>query len=296
MRSNENLPVYSLQAFSAPERRSQQFQLEVFDAHRHFGVKYPHRHDFFEVLFLMKGTGIHVIDGNPYKITPPCIFFMSPGQVHRLELSNDISGFIYIFSPEFYLLNQSNPNRLIEFPFYFTLKQVNPPLVLKTRRDIDFFEFLFNRGVEEASRKEGYPIGVLRSLLDLILTKCADLYPTGSDYVVKGKGHLLVKRFYQLVEEHFRENIPVSHYAQELAVTPNHLTQTIKQLTGKTSTAIIKSKQLIEIKRLLVNTNLAIAEIADRLNFSDQSYFTKFFKHETGMSPLAYRNNRIRKQ
>jgi AraC-like DNA-binding protein len=296
MGSKENLPVYSLQAFSAPEKRSQQFQLEVFDAHRHFGVKYPHRHDFFEVLFLMNGTGIHVIDGNPYEITPPCIFFMSPGQAHWLELSNDISGFIYIFSPEFYLLNQSNPNRLIEFPFYFTLKQVNPPLVLKTPGDIDFFDFLFTRGAEEAVRKEGYSIEILRSLLDLILTKCADLYPAGDDYVAKGKGHLLVKRFFQLVEEHFRENIAVSQYAQKLAVTPNHLTQTIKQLTGKTSTGIIKSKQLIEIKRLLVNTNLTIAEIADRLNFSDQSYFTKFFKHETSMSPLAYRNNRIRKQ
>lgn len=64
----EHLPVYSLHNFSSPERKSQQFQVEVFDAKRHFSVKYPHRHDFFEVLYLMKGSGFHVIDSNKYEI------------------------------------------------------------------------------------------------------------------------------------------------------------------------------------------------------------------------------------
>ena len=72
--STEQLPVYSLQNFSSPERKTQQFQVEVFDANRHFSVKYPHRHDFFEVLFLLKGSGYHVIDGNKYEIKPPCVF------------------------------------------------------------------------------------------------------------------------------------------------------------------------------------------------------------------------------
>ena len=114
----EQLPVYSLHNFSSPERKSQQFQVEVFDANRHFSVKYPHRHDFFEVLYLLKGSGLHVIDANKYEIKPPCIFFMSPGQAHKLELSNDIEGFIFIFTSDFYLLNRSNQNTLIEFPFF----------------------------------------------------------------------------------------------------------------------------------------------------------------------------------
>src|SRR5665647_767398 len=96
--SAEQLPVYSLPDFSSPERKSQQFQIEVFDANRHFSVKYPHRHDFFEVLYLLKGSGFHVIDGNKYEIKPPCVFFMSPGQAHKLELSQDLS-LIHISEP-----------------------------------------------------------------------------------------------------------------------------------------------------------------------------------------------------
>ena len=85
MAKTEHLPVYSLHNFSQAERKSQQFQVEVFDANRHFSVKYPHRHDFFEVLYLMQGSGFHVIDGNKYEIHPPCVFFMSPGQAHKID-------------------------------------------------------------------------------------------------------------------------------------------------------------------------------------------------------------------
>jgi AraC family transcriptional regulator, transcriptional activator of pobA len=112
--------------------------------------------------------------------------------------------------------------------------------------------------------------------------------------MVKGKGHLLVKRFYQLLEEKLLQNLTVNEYAGMLAVTPNHLTQTLKHLTGKTSLGIIKSKQLLEIKRLLVHTNMGVSEISNEMNFADQSYFSKFFKRETGVLPLAYRNEQMK--
>jgi AraC-like DNA-binding protein/mannose-6-phosphate isomerase-like protein (cupin superfamily) len=283
------IPVYSLHNFSSQERVSQQFQVEVFDANRHFSVKYPHRHDFFEVLYLSKGSGFHVIDGNKYEIKPPCIFFMSPGQAHKIEFSSDIDGFIFIFTPEFYLINQTNQNRLIEFPFFFTIRQDNPPLNLLDEKEVLFLESLFKKGISEIEKGESYSVELLRSVLDLILTSCSMLYKTDEKISTKGKGHIVVKKFFQLVEENYRQNWSVAEYADRMAITPNHLTQTVNQLTGKTSSQIVRSKQILEIKRLLVHTNLSVTEIATRLNFPDQSYFTKFFKRETGISPLQYR-------
>jgi len=286
---SENIPVYSLHNFSSVERVSQQFQVEVFDANRHFSVKYPHRHDFFEVLYLSKGSGFHIIDGNKYDIKPPCVFFMSPGQAHKIEFSSDIEGYIFIFTSEFYLINQTNQNRLIEFPFFFSIRQENRPLILELMEDILFLETLFKKGIAEIAKGENYSVELLRSLLDLILTSCAVLYKSDENKLTKGKGHIVVKRFFQLVEDHYHKNLQVNEYAGILAITPNHLTQTVNQLTGKTSSQIIKSKQVLEIKRLLVHTNLSVTEIAGRLNFQDQSYFSKFFKRETGVSPLQYR-------
>lgn len=286
---SHKIPVYSLHNFSKQNHESQQFQIEVFDANRHFAVQYPHRHDFFEVLYLSKGTGFHVIDGNKYQIKPPCVFFMSPGQAHKIEFSNDIEGFIFIFTSEFYLINQSNQNRLIEFPFFFTIKQDNPPLLLENNDDLFFLESLFKRGISAFEKGTNNSQELIRSILDLLLTSCASLYKTDENQP-KGKGHILVKKFFQLVEDNYEKNLSVAEYAELMTLTPNHLTQTITQLTGKTSLQIIKSKQILEIKRLLVHTNLGITEIANQLNFTDQSYFARFFKRETGISPLQYRN------
>jgi len=109
--------------------------------------------------------------------------------------------------------------------------------------------------------------------------------------VNKGKAQIIVKRFYHLIEENFQKNLLLSDYARLIGVTPNHLTQTVRQLTGKSSSQVIKAKQLLEIKRLLFHTNLTVSEIANLLHFEDQSYFTKFFKRETGSTPLQYRND-----
>lgn len=287
--NSEHIPVYSLHNFSSPERNRQQFQVEVFDANRHFSVKYPHRHDFFEVLYLSKGSGFHVIDGNKYEIKPPSVFFMSPGQAHKIEFSSDIEGYIFIFTEEFYLINQSNQNRLLEFPFFFTIRQDNPPLVLNEKNDIIFLERLFEKGISELKNGNDYSVDLLRSLLDLILTFCATHYKYGEKTLRTGKGHFVVKKFFQLVEENYQKNLSVTEYADLLAITPNHLTQTVNQLTGKTSSQIIKAKQILEIKRLLVHSNLSVSEIAHLLNFPDQSYFAKFFKRETTISPIQYR-------
>ncbi|MBN1462277.1 MAG: helix-turn-helix transcriptional regulator [Paludibacteraceae bacterium] len=283
--NDKNLPVYSLHNFSAPDSEKKLYNVELFDANRHFEVSYPHRHDFFEVLYIQKGCGYHVIDSNNYEIKPPCIFFLSPGQAHKLEYSNDIEGCIFIFTSDFYLLNFSNQNRLLEFPFFFTITQNNPPLQLQHNSDIEFYDIVFSRAIKE----NGKSTELLRAYLDMILVYSSSLYKVYDTILTKGKGHLLVKRFFQLVEENYHKNISINEYASMLAITPNHLTQAVKQLTAKTSNEIIQEKQMLEIKRLLVHTNMGVSEIANYLNFADQSYFTKFFKRITGVTPLRFR-------
>lgn len=290
---NKILPVYSLDKFRHTPKKGQQFHVEVFDANRHFEVSYPHRHDFYEVLFLTHGSGVHIIDDNNYEINPPCVFFMSPGQAHKLELSQDIKGYIFLFTDEFYILNQKNKNRLLEFPFFFSTDKTNPPLALSENEDVTFLETLFQRVCNEISSQVRIQ-ELIRSVLDLILLTCDKLYPESLRTVHFGKGHLMVKNFLQLIEENYHHNLRVNHYAELLSVTPNHLTQTVREITGKTSLALIQEKSIVEIKRLLVHTNMNVTEIADAMNFQDQSYFTKYFKKVTGITPLQFRRESMK--
>ena len=291
MTSKKTIPVYGLDKFRPENERSKLYQVEVFDANRHFRVSYPHRHDFYEVLFLTNGSGLHIIDNDEYYIHPPSVFFLSPGQAHKLELSNDIEGYIFLFTSEFYLLHHKNKNRLLEYPFFFSVEQKNPPLLLKNEQDLVFLETLFQRGCSEMREHSIRSEELTHSILDLILLTCDKLYPNSLRSISTSKGHILAKRFLFLIEENYQNNLRVNDYADMLAITPNHLTQIVKQVTGKTSTELLQEKLIIEVKRLLLHTNMTVSEIAELMNFPDQSYFTKFFKKSTGITPLQYRKD-----
>lgn len=286
----KGIPVYSIEKFKADGEKP--YQVEVFDANRHFEVEYPHCHDFFEVLFLTQGSGVHIIDNNRYEIQPPCIFFLSPGQAHKLELSEDVTGYIFLFTGEFYLLDKSNQNKLLEYPFFFNVKQDNPPLLIKNASDQVFLESLFKKGCEEMKNTDPGTQELSHALLELILCSCERLYPPEHLEGVKQKGHVLVKRFREMIEEKYHQNLSIKDYAELLNVSENHLTHLVKERTSKTSKELIREKQIIEIKRLLKYSDYSITQIADHLSFKDQSYFTKFFKKSEGITPLDYRENR----
>ena len=283
--SGKNIPIYSIDEFNSSDKTGKGFQVELFDANRHFSVEYPHRHDFYEVLYLSGGSGFHIIDSNKYNIEPPCVFFMTPGQTHKLELSHDIDGYIFLFTPDFYLLNQSNKNKLLTFPFFHSALRQNPPLYLANTNDNKFIKSLFERGCQEPKTNSD----IIRSLLDLILITCSQLYPKEYAVLPNNKGHILVKKFLLLIEENYQNNLKVNDYAEMLAITANHLTQIVKQITGKTTIEILQEKNILEIKRLLLYTSLTVSEISAQLNFADQSYFTKYFKKNTGFKPLDFR-------
>ena len=90
--------------------------------------------------YINKGTGVHVIDDHHYEIKPNCLFFLSPGQIHSIE-SNDVEGYIFLFRPEFYLYNKTDKNKLLEYPFFHTVTQIEQPLI-KERRSNFLIGFL----------------------------------------------------------------------------------------------------------------------------------------------------------
>ncbi len=103
----------------------------------------------------------------------------------------------------------------------------------------------------------------------------------------------LTIQFFALAKKHFREQKSLSFYAEALFVTPKHLTETVKEVSKRTAGDIINLFLLQAAKIQLRTTMKSIAEIADWLNFSDQSAFGKFFKRMEGISPKTYRSKHV---
>jgi len=285
----KQVPIYGIDKFNRRQEVGIQYQIEVFDKNRDFKVSYPHRHDdFYEILFITQGTGIYTIDFQQYAIKSDTVFFLSPGQIHELELSDDIKGYIFLFTSAFYHVNKADLYKLFELPFFYTLGKETPPLLLQDTAQRTLLAEFFEKAIKENEQDLAEKDDAIRAFLDLILIHCKRLYPEFLDEKMS-KGKLLVKRLKQLIEEKCQENFSVKEYAELLNVTPSYLSETVKSLTGRTSSDLINDRMILEIKRMLVHSELTVSEIAFQLHFADQSYFSKYFKKLTHLTPLEFR-------
>lgn len=105
------------------------------------------------------------------------------------------------------------------------------------------------------------------------------------------RGEEIVKRLIQHIIKHYAEERSVSFYADQLHISPQHLSTTVNKVTGKTVTDIIAKLVITDAEAKLKSTDLTIQEIAYSLNFPDISFFGKYFKRYTGMSPKQYRES-----
>lgn len=99
----------------------------------------------------------------------------------------------------------------------------------------------------------------------------------------------IMAKFILAVSENFRNERQVSFYAHKLYITPKHLSSVVKEISGRTAGDWIENYVVMEAKVLLKTTDMTIQEIALALNFANQSFFGKYFKHHTGVSPTSYR-------
>ena len=110
------------------------------------------------------------------------------------------------------------------------------------------------------------------------------------DEVVSRQGRMS-DHFLAVMQQNFRKERFLDFYASKLEVTPKHLSRTIKKQPGFTAVEWIERYVILEAKVLLKSSNLNIQQIADELNFPSQSFFGKYFKKQTGLSPKEFRNS-----
>ncbi len=99
----------------------------------------------------------------------------------------------------------------------------------------------------------------------------------------------IVEKFIVLVRENYRMHRRIGFYADKLCITPKYLSKVIKQSSGQSAVEWIDSYVLLEARAMLKSSHMTIQQIAGELNFPNQSFFGKYFKRMTGMSPKEYR-------
>lgn len=98
----------------------------------------------------------------------------------------------------------------------------------------------------------------------------------------------IYKRFMQAVQKNYMQERSITYYADLLCISPKYLSQVIKNVTGRLAGEWIRDYVILEAKALLKSNKYTVQQVCDMLNFANQSFFGKYFKKRTGMSPKAY--------
>lgn len=245
-----------------------------------------HRHNFFWMLVINTGGGSHTVDFTPYPINPCTVFIVRPGQVHQLAVTAQSTGFIIQFSKQFL---QKKAGR---FSSLFATVTANTCYSLTAQQFTDCYNTI-SLIYKEASLKHSGFNTVIKALFKVFFVQLSRHINTVAP--VQGGSHAqqTLLALQRLVEANITTTKQVKQYAKMLSLTSYQLNAVTKKLLGKTCQQLINDEVILEAKRLLLATASPVAQIANKLGYSDASYFIRFFKVHTCQSPQAYRKNFI---
>jgi AraC-like DNA-binding protein len=250
----------------------------------------PHRHNYFTVIWFFSGSGKHMIDFREHAVQPHQIFFVNPEQVHQISIETPVTGYLIRFTCEF-LETYSIRKDLITNLRLFKSCDDSPPLPVSDSMKKHLHIFC-NNMLEAFRSTEEMRYETIGAYLKLFLIECnktCTIRPEGNPQNFE-VGRTLVRRFKDLVDNHFSEWHQVKDYASELNVTPGYLNEVIKTSIGQSAKEYIQNRLVLEARRLSLFTSRSFKEIGFELGFNDPSHFSKFFKSSTGRSLQEFKN------
>lgn len=243
----------------------------------------PHRKNFYFLVVMRRGGGRHWVDMRSYSQQANTAYFTAPHQVRLLEEATPFAGTVLGFTAEF--LGRDHPAGGAALPL---LAPATPGYELRLQAaDLAFLEPVLAHMLAEYQQQRPWRLEMLRADLRAVLIHLSRLCQ--QQYTTPTPEPTLLEKFTALVETHYPARHRVAQYAELLHLSPGHLNERVRQLSGQPALAHIRARLVLEAKRYLFHTSLSAAEISFALGFDDPSYFGRFFRRDTGHSPAAYR-------
>jgi len=285
---NSPIPTYSLRYFSSPTDN----MAEVFflDEHTHTDgppLNAPYRGNYYKIGICLRGTLGLKANLETYTIGPNCLMLITPHVIKEwTAMSDDHDSLSIFFTKEFI----TSHNTLHADNLHF-LENVARHVLPLSEADAATITASLRFLQQKFPTPHPYREQVIRNLINSLLYEVIGMYEQQHAVLqsTQTRSQQLTFEFKNLVNTHSVAERSVKFYAGQLCITPKHLTEIVKDVTGKTASEWIEEAVVLEAKALLQNQQLTVAQIADLLHFADQSAFSRFFRKSLGFSPTAYK-------
>jgi len=233
------------------------------------------------IFHLSSGGGAMTAEERKYVFIAPCALLIPAGVAHGFQFQPETEGRVLTISHS-YLQELALRERSFAALFAAPAALALSPGTLEPSLDALSRELIWIAA--------GHGAAVEAHLL-CILVACARSLEQASAAMDAGQGRqaTLVARFREVIEGHYRDDLPLNHYAAMLGVSEKQLRTACRKLAQQPPSRLIEQRILLEAKRALLHSNMTIAEAAYYLGFSDPAYFSRFFAKATGKSPQAFR-------
>ena len=255
------------------------------------GLTLPAKIDFILSIMCEHGNLSIDYDQRSAILTQNCIIVLRPGHViNSYVASDDFRGHCIMVSSDY--LGDTLPSMSRILPCMVNVMD-NPVIRLsevEAQNQVELRNILRKKAYGQAGH--AFRNETVRSLLEALFFETLGLYTEHSSDKSSGRMRrkdAILYEFIRHVEHDFRTERSVKYYAEKLCVSPKHLSAMVRDASGRTAGDWIDSYVIMEAKILLRNTGMTIQEISAKLNFANQSFFGKYFKHLTGTSPKEYR-------
>lgn len=256
--------------------------------------KYPCKINAFVFILCKNGSMKIMVNLKEYTLTKGMILICHPNNIIQIDHNEffEISGLIA--APDFL------DNVHIRFVNLASLfMRVNNMASLRLEEEsIMLLSKFFNLIKDIITDKESeHKVEIVKALGIAMFDKLYDIISEDSGMqlngaVVQNRRSIIFKQFIKNVSDHHCVERAVSFYAAKICVTTRYLSAVIKKISGKSAAEWIDEYVILEAKNLLKSSDMSIQEVAYTLNFKTQSFFGKYFKHLTGMSPKEYRQKK----
>lgn len=248
--------------------------------------KYPYRNYFYGIGLTYDGERTIKIGIEDFKVHKNSLMMIGPSIIRQwLDNHHDVDTIALFFNPDLFQ-SPMQGHFLSELAIF---KPCIRHVIDLSEKDFDAIKGIFEL-LLQYKNQEKIVAATAHSLIE-IATYLQSKHHQNTTQNTRRQS--ITNEFDALLLKHYLEQHDVAFYADAMSLTANHLSETIKSVTGQSAKKRIEAILLLEAKSLLKQTNMTMKEITYWLGFEDPSYFTKVFKAAESITPLSYRNNSI---
>lgn len=238
-----------------------------------------HTHEYNEVMVFVKGGGKHIIDFKEHNIEDCSIHLLAKGSLHWLERNTESMGFAIVYKEQ-YLWKMQMMNPEVDYNSIFCHSAV---INLDYLQQQDF-HFLLQEMLNHKDTA-AYRLNLIAVFLTKIAVQAMNQPPSNIP-----KPSALIYRLMEVIEVNYLQNLTNDQYAKILHTNVSSLLYQVNQNTGKSLFKLVQERKLLEAKKLIVQTDNSLAQIAYHLNFKEPAHFSNWFKKLSGQTPQQFRN------